>query len=120
MKLNLQGAIPSKKSLYLRRRGGGLYLDRKVKAQLDSIQAQMQAQWGGRTPAKHAPMQFRFTVTNINQDRDGILTTLLDLMQKAGVIERDSIAQCNGTIIILPACKGEPGAEIRIEEDRVP
>ena len=114
MTLTIRGPIPSKKSLYKRRGGHGLYLPEKTQQILDGIQAQLQAQWGGQRPMKHPHMIFQFTVTNILQDRDGMLVTCLDLMQGV-VIFRDSVGLCNGIITLHPALVGpDPGAVIEI------
>jgi Holliday junction resolvase RusA-like endonuclease len=115
MTIFLKGEVPAKKSLYRRKKGGGLYLDEAVAAKIDALAWQARQQWGQRLPLEHPDMTFTFLVRDGRKDRDGLLATVMDLLQKARVIRQDNIAHCNGTIVLLPAQVGEvEGVSIKI------
>lgn len=98
----LQGHCPSKKNLYRRSRDGRLFLDHEVKAQIDALIVQAQNKWKRRS-MKDPEIDVEFHVRDARGDRDNKLVTLMDVLQKAGVIANDNIAQCNGTVVLLPA-----------------
>jgi hypothetical protein len=53
-------------------------------------------------------MIWEFQYTNAHIDRDGIITTVLDILGgPCRVIKNDNIAHCNGTWTIYPAERGE-------------
>ncbi len=102
--LTLEGNVPSKKNSYDRKAGGrGLFLPAKVTKAIDSLIVQAQSQWCGRKPIIHPNLNFRFYVKDGRADRDNKLGCLFDVLQKAGVLKTDSIAQCNGRLVIEPA-----------------
>lgn len=59
--------------------------------------------WARDLKLEHPTIEFRFTVAHRKFDRDNAVTTLLDLLVKMGTLAQDSVAHCNGTIIIHPA-----------------
>jgi len=75
-----------------------------AKAKLDSLQLQLQGLWKRETLV-HPKIAVKFTVSNPNSDNDGMLVSLMDLLQIKGakVIFNDSIEFCNGGTEILPA-----------------
>jgi hypothetical protein len=116
--MTLRGAIPSKKSLYRRAIVNGkpsLVIDPTAKQQMNSLQLQAQGLWK-YDPVKHPAVKVRFTTSNPAQDRDGMFTTLADLLQSAGVIVNDNIRHFNGTVTLEPAVICNVGdEEVRIE-----
>jgi hypothetical protein len=110
VELDFESWIPSKKNQLMRRRGAGsgmMYTD-DVKKALQDLQLQAKVQWGLRPRIRHPQLEFRIDAQS-SQDRDGIVTTLLDVLKRAGVIEDDSIARCNGLMMIFPAGTADPG-----------
>ena len=101
--LVLKGHCPSKKNLWKRGRGGRTYIDDETAALIDALTYQAEAQWCWRGAVKHPDMRVRFYVATKRQDRDNMLTTILDCLKKAGVIEDDNIARFNGVLTVLPA-----------------
>jgi hypothetical protein len=55
----------------------------------------------------HPEIEFIITHDQDRQDRDNIVTTILDLLVQYGVLADDSIKQCNGKMTIWPSEKGE-------------
>jgi Holliday junction resolvase RusA-like endonuclease len=91
-KLYLRGKLPSKKNLYRRKSGGGMYITEEVKAVLDSFQLQIQAQWPWhKEPLERAEVHARFMITKQNYDLDNIYTALQDLLVSARVLKGDNI-----------------------------
>lgn len=102
--LHLVGPIPCKKSKYRRGRAG-LFLDAGVVKQIDALVIQARTQWR-RDPIKHPDMRITFRARHRRADRDGMLATLMDVLQKAGVIRNDNVAHCNGRITLEPTVIG--------------
>lgn len=114
MTLLLEGPIPCKKSLYRRGRNG-LFLDREVKAAIDCLILQAKHQWRV-SPIEHPEVTVTFRVLDRRSDRDGKLATVLDVLQKAGVVANDNIAHFNGWLRIAPAIVGKrEGCELQID-----
>jgi Holliday junction resolvase RusA-like endonuclease len=78
--LVLQGHCPSKKNLWKRGRGGRTYIDSETQALIDTLTAQAEAQWK-HEPVKHPDVRVRFYVATKRQDRDNMLTTILDCLK---------------------------------------
>lgn len=113
MTIRLLGPVPCKKSKYRRGRTA-LYLDRSVSAAIDALVLQARAQWR-RPPIEHPDITITFHVRHRRADRDGMLATVMDILQRAGVVANDNIARCNGWLRLAPAVVGEvEGVEIRI------
>jgi Holliday junction resolvase RusA-like endonuclease len=89
-KIHLRGATPSKKNLYRRRAGSGMYITKPVKAVLDALQLQIQSQWSW-PPLERASLEFKFYVKKDTQDVDNKMQACLDLLVKSGVIKDDRI-----------------------------
>lgn len=106
MKLILFGDLPCKKNRIRAGRGGGHY-PKEVKETLRNLELQARAQWrtgGGPTaPARNLSFDYRIYVQNPAKDRDGIWTTILDVLKRAGVILDDAIRNHNGTETNRPA-----------------
>ena len=113
--LFLKGHVPGKKNLLRRGRGHHLYRDQGVTAEIDGLILQAREQWGAYPPIRHPMMAITFHVRSRGGDRDNKLTTILDVLQQAGVLRNDNIAHCNGSIMLLPAIvvkKGENEATV--------
>lgn len=118
-KLRIRGSVPNKKDrLRPGRPGQKMHYDRGDSAAMAAIVHQMRStygQWRPHYPPEHSDISVRLFVRNRRGDRDGKLAVLLDCMVQAGVLRNDSIARCNGRIVIEPAeVRQEEGAEIVI------
>lgn len=91
-KLRLVGHVPSKKNLYRRRRGGGMYKTRETNALLAPLLLQIRAAWK-RPPLKSASVHAFFNVLDGRADLDNKFTCLQDLLVSGGVLENDNIAR---------------------------
>lgn len=101
IELILQGRVPSKKNAWKARAGGKHYLPSQIQADIDALVIQAQA-------SKHRldlkPIQGKkrlrviaeFFVHDEHIDLDNAFTTLLDVLQKAGVIENDRYVRAFG------------------------
>lgn len=110
----LHGHCPSKKNLWRRGAAGGMFLDADVKAQIDVLTTQALFQWPHLLPITHPNVTVRFFVSAARQDEDGLWTTILDCLQKAGVILNDNIAHFNGRKVHEP-CEFVDTADERVE-----
>jgi hypothetical protein len=118
----LRGKIPSKKnSLRPGNKPGGpgfRYAD-GVKAAMVDLQAQVTIQWGRLPAVIHPDYEIRLQVANEAHDRDGMETTILDVLKKAGVIVDDSVKYFNGYRHGPPAVVGtEDQAVIHLRWER--
>jgi hypothetical protein len=104
----LLGKVPSKKNRYRPRKGGkGFFKDSTLQDELDRLALQIPAE-ARDLRLRHPAIDFYFTYTKANYDRDNACQCLLDLLVSPyRVLEDDNIAQCNGTITIHPAVRGE-------------
>jgi Holliday junction resolvase RusA-like endonuclease len=100
--LTLRGHCPSKKNLWRRGRGQKAYLDRSAQAEIDSLVLQARSAWK-RAPLSHPSVDVHIYTRSRRQDRDNIVTTLLDVLVKAGVLAGDNIAKFNGPVTVHPA-----------------
>lgn len=95
IQLTLQGAVPSKKNAWRRPTGRGkAYLPPQIQADIDAlvIQAQASKHKYDLKPiheAKRLRVVAEFHVKKETVDLDNAWTTLLDVLQKAGVILND-------------------------------
>jgi len=62
----------------------------------------------------HPSMDVHIYTRSRRQDRDNIVTTVLDVLVKAGVLAGDNIARFNGMLTVHPA-KIDPHERIVIE-----
>jgi Holliday junction resolvase RusA-like endonuclease len=89
--LELRGSVPGKKNAYKRSFNGRMHVPAEIRAQLDALQLQAQAQWN-RPPMDDAHIKARFFVRNRKSDLDNKYVALQDVLVKAGVLVNDSIA----------------------------
>jgi hypothetical protein len=114
------GHVPSKKNAYRRQNNGGMYRRKDVVQDIDSLSAQIPA-WTKNLRLEHAHISVRLTVGDGRADRDNKVTTLLDILVRAGVLRNDSIARCNGRIFVHEAVISPEEGEstlIRIKVNR--
>lgn len=100
--LTLTGPCPGKKNLWKRSKRG-VYIDKDVAAQLQSLTLQAAEQWRQREPAIHPDMTVQFYVKDRRPDLDNKSTTIWDCLRNAGVIRNDSVKWFNGKLTLLPA-----------------
>lgn len=95
--LTLIGPQVSKKN-NLRPRKGGFYYPREVRAKIDSYYWQALALWRDKGDPRPPLRKLRYKMDIYNQraDPDGIKTTVLDCLKRAGVIVDDSGEHCIG------------------------
>ena len=70
---------------------------------IQALEFQLNVQWGGKQPLIHPDITIYLHLKNPLQDKDGAQKTILDLLQKVGVIKNDNIKFCNGWLHIAPA-----------------
>lgn len=112
----IYGKVPNVKDRYRLGYSGGkmrMFKDRQLAALLDSLAVQIPAELRN-LHLKHPDLDVTFIVPMDNardrpsrSDRDGMLTTILDILVRMGVIRDDSISVFNGTIILRPAQVGK-------------
>jgi Holliday junction resolvase RusA-like endonuclease len=112
-KLSLRGPCPAKKNLWRSNGKGAMFLDATIKAQIDSLTIQARSQWH-RPPVESPEMEFTFFVAAARRDRDGMLTTVLDCLQDAGVLLNDNIAHNNGRTVLHP-CRFVSAGKERVD-----
>ena len=115
--LVLWGHCPSKKSLYRVSASGKLISDAETKSQINVLTTQALLQWGQRGPVEHPEVTTTFYVRSGRSDEDGKTVTLMDVLQKAGVIVNDNHRWFNGRKIHEPCIfvkDGEERVEIRL------
>jgi hypothetical protein len=71
-------------------------------AELDSLMVQVPGELRD-LKLMHPRIEFFFTVAKRKFDRDNAQTTLLDILVKMGTLAGDSVATCNGSMVIHPA-----------------
>ncbi len=95
--LTLYGVVPSKKNSWKRGRAGNVYIPEQVAADINAlvIQAKTQrhrlplASIAGSKLMVHA----QFKAPAEIKDLDNMFTTILDVLQKAGVIKNDKLVR---------------------------
>ena len=119
--LTLHGHCPSKKSNYRTAEGGRLISTPETKAQMEALTLQAMFQWSRAVglPVDHPEVTTTFYVRSGRSDEDGKSVTLMDILQKAGIIVNDNVAHFNGrkvheSCVIVP--DGEEKIEIRIRK----
>lgn len=88
---NIVGDIPAKKNNY-RSSGGKFYIDKKANKGIYGILVQLASSRNRpKTPIVH-PIRVVVEIytPNMRRDLDNMITTLLDCMQKAGIIKNDN------------------------------
>lgn len=116
--LTLHGHCPSKKSDY-RIVGDRLISTPETKAQMEALTLQAMFQWSSAVglPVDHPEVTTTFYVRSGRSDEDGKYVTLMDVLQKAGVIVNDNCAHFNSRKVHEPCVfvsDGEEKVQIRV------
>jgi hypothetical protein len=117
MRIVLYGDLPAKKNRIKAVRGRGGHYDKETAATIENLILQARAAWGSHAPVRDPALRIKMWIANNRKDRDGILTTLLDVLVQARVLHDDAVLLCNGIITLLPATlckKQDERAEIDI------
>lgn len=112
--LDLQGEVPSKKNLN-RYGKHGVYRVKPVQQAIEALELQARMQWraaGMDGAVEHPELQFSLVFAKFSKDRDNAVTTILDVLQAAGVLVDDNANRCNGVMTVHPAKRGDPSSRI--------
>lgn len=116
--LTLHGHCPSKKNGW-RMAGERMIIPTEMKNQIEALTLQAMFQWKLGAPVEHPDVTVQFFVSAARQDEDGMWTTVLDCLQKAGVLVNDNIAHFNGRKIHEPCqfvSQNDERVEILVEK----
>lgn len=96
----LEGDVPSKKNTWRRGAHGNVYIPADVKAAIDAHVWVLKAQRHQLDLASIADSKLRVTAHFVtpkeHNDLDNVFTTLLDIMQAAGIIKNDKLVRSFG------------------------
>lgn len=117
--LVLHGHCPGKKNGWRSTGDGKMFIPAEMKSQIGILTTQALFQWAAALssrfgPVEHPDVTVRFFVSAARQDEDGMWTTVLDCLQKAGVIVNDNIKHFNGRKVHEP-CVFVAAADERVE-----
>ncbi len=102
----LRGDLPAKKNRIKAVRGRVGHYDSKTAATIQNLILQARTQWGARESVpQRTDLKIILWLANWRKDRDGIITTLLDVLVQARVIADDSCNGLNGWMVVAPALK---------------
>jgi Holliday junction resolvase RusA-like endonuclease len=95
--LRLEGPVPSKKNAWRRGAHGNVYLPRNVQDEIDDLVLLAKSQRHKLDLTSIASSRLRvtahFTIPKEHRDLDNVFTTLLDILQKAEIIENDKLVR---------------------------
>lgn len=95
--LKLEGLVPSKKNAWRRGNGGRVYIPEGIQADIDAliVQAQVLKRSLDLKPiaGHHVRVQALFVVQREHKDLDNVFTTVLDVLQKAEIIQNDKLVR---------------------------
>lgn len=113
--LTLQGPVPSKKNAW-RHTKGRVYLPAQQQADIDALVIQAQSKRGGLSLKQLEGQKLRvsavFIVPREHKDLDNVFTTILDVLQAAGIIQNDKLVR--GFSVDEKIREGEPETLILI------
>lgn len=112
--LTLHGHCPSKKNEWERGGAGKMFLSEEVTEQIGVLITQAMYHWRLPLPVEHPELTVTFFVAAKRQDRDGMFVTILDVLQKAGVLVNDNIKRNNARNVLEP-CEFVSESEERVE-----
>jgi hypothetical protein len=105
IEMEFSGHVPSKKNSYTPKRGG-MFKSKDLQDAIDRLAMQVPGEF--RDLKLVSPqIEYFFTYTKANWDRDNAAVTLGDILVQMGVLANDNIASCNGPIVIHPAVRGD-------------
>lgn len=118
-RLKLYANFPAKKNRLRSPPGGSrghnLVYKKGVRELIDNLVLQARAAWGSRPYLESPDIEVFFFTVNASKDRDGIWTTILDVLKQARVLFDDSIRWANGTEVHHPAVIVHQIREERVE-----
>jgi Holliday junction resolvase RusA-like endonuclease len=97
----LYGTAVSKKNSY-RPHAGGMHKDKQLQAELDNLEMQVPGPCRDLR-LEHPEIDFYIKTRSARRDRDNIVTTLLDVLVRCGVLVDDNVSHSNGRMTIHPA-----------------
>lgn len=100
VELSLIGPFPSKKNAWRHAKAGRVYLPAQQQADIDALVIQAQSakrkidrKFITELVGKRLKVMATFRVQNELKDLDNVFTTILDVLQKAGIIENDRLVR---------------------------
>ena len=87
--IELTGRVVSKKNLWKPSRYGGIYPDRKINEFINSAYVEIKQQLGSFKPIEGPVAIDICFMCDDRNDLDGMLTTILDLCENAGIVKND-------------------------------
>ena len=87
--IELTGRVVSKKNLWKPSRYGGIYPDRKINEFINSAYVEIKQQLGSFKPIEEPVAIDICFMCDDRNDLDGMLTTVLDLCENAGIVKND-------------------------------
>lgn len=105
--LDLRGLVPSKKNekVPVTTKSGKRRMYYQAQPEIDRLSMQVPGELRD-LGLVHPDIDIYMTKTDGRSDKDGALSTLLDIMVKMGILKNDSVAQCNGRITLHPVRRG--------------
>ena len=89
-----------------RKDGRGLFLEKKTRITLKQMEAQVPGEYRDIF-LENPSVEWSFTYTYAGIDIDGIISTVLDILQKYGVIRNDNIKRFGGRAVINEPVRGD-------------
>jgi hypothetical protein len=86
--------------------GRGLHIEPHTREMIQRMELQVPS-WARDRRLDNPEVEWFITYTNARVDVDGIITTVLDILQRYGVIVNDDIAHFGGKQTIWPPLRGE-------------
>ena len=87
--------------------GRGLHIEPNTRMMIKAMEIQIPGYARDRMIDSPSLVEWYVTYTNARIDFDGIMTTVLDILQKYRVIVNDNLAHWGGRQIIHPAVRGQ-------------
>ncbi len=112
-RLCLRGSVPSKKNNLRRAAAGGMFTRRDSKAAINGLIGQALSLWH-RPTIERAYVRCTFYVNTGRADGDNRLTTILDVLQAAKVIENDNGLRLPGASYRVVIGEGEERTEVLV------
>jgi Holliday junction resolvase RusA-like endonuclease len=114
MLISLKGNVPAKKNRWHRAKNGRIYFDQDgIAEQIASLTWQLKAQHKGK-PLSNPSMIITFYCKDNRGDIDNKLSTLLDCMVAAEVLQNDNMTHLRGPITIHGVKRADEGVDISI------
>ena len=117
VRLLLRGPVPSKKNNLRRGEHGNMFTRGDSTQTIGALIAQARSQYRDE-PIARAAVHCTFYVPTGRADGDNKLTTILDVLQKAGIIQNDNALRCpsGGYLCVI----GESEERTEVEVWRLP